>query len=117
MDRYITAMLKDFVQLINIGRNHILFYNEVFKAELFFNCKVTLGNFCSTSVNPVSQSLKAVMTELSGELTNFHYDVNGHGKTSMYFLCSNFFQINDNVVAVKKYVARTTTVSDMRFFS
>ena len=34
----------------------------------------------------------------------------------MDFLCSYFHQINDNVVAVKNYVACTTTVSDMHFF-
>ena len=33
----------------------------------------------------------------------------------MDFLCSNFRQINDNVVTVKNDVARTTTVSDMQF--
>ena len=32
----------------------------------------------------------------------------------MDFLCSNFHQINDNVVTVKNYVARTITVSDMQ---
>ena len=34
----------------------------------------------------------------------------------MYFLCSNFRQINNNVVTVKNNVARTTTVSDMQTF-
>ena len=43
--------------------------------------------------------------------------VNGQQKTSMDFLCYNFFQINDNVVTVKKDVACTTTVSDMNFSS
>ena len=32
----------------------------------------------------------------------------------MDFLCSNFFQINDNIVTVKNDFARTTTISDMR---
>ena len=34
----------------------------------------------------------------------------------MDFLCSKFRQINNNVVTVKNYVARTKTVSYMRFF-
>ena len=77
----------------------------------------TLGTFWSTNVNPVSQSLKDILPELSIQLTNFHSDVNGHQNTSMDFLYSNFRQINDNVVTVKNDVAGTTTVSDMQFFS
>ena len=75
-----------------------------------------MGTFCSTSVNPVSQSMKAVLPKLSTQVTNLHSDINGHQKTIMDFLCSNFHQINDNVVTVKSDVARTTTASDMRFF-
>ena len=52
-------------------------------------------------MNPVPQSLKAALPELSSQLTNLKYDVNGHQKTSMDFLCSNFCQINDNIVTVK----------------
>ena len=73
--------------------------------------------FCSTSVNPLSQSLKVVLPELISELTKFDSNNNGHQNISMDFLCSNFRQINDNVVTVKNDVSRTTTVSDMRFFS
>ena len=62
MERGITVMLHDVSQLVNIGRTHILFYHKVFKAELFLNCKETLVNFCSTSVNPVSWSLNDVIT-------------------------------------------------------
>ena len=72
---------------------------------------------CSTSVNPVYQSMKAVLTELSIQVTNLHSDINGHQNTSIDFLCSNFRQINDNVVTAKNDVSRTTTVSDMQFFS
>ena len=64
-------------------------------------------------MNPVSSSLKSVLPELSSQLTNLHSDVNGRQKTRMDFLCSNFHQINNNVVTVKK-VARTKTVSDMQ---
>ena len=60
-------------------------------------------------MNPVSQSFKAVLPELSSHITNLHSDVNGHQNTSMDFPCSNFHQINDNV-------ACTTTVSDMQDF-
>ena len=34
----------------------------------------------------------------------------------MNFLCSYISQINDNILTVENYVARTTTVSDMQFF-
>ena len=34
----------------------------------------------------------------------------------MDFLCSNISQINDNILTVENYVARTTTVSDMPVF-
>ena len=60
--------------------------------------------------------MKAILPEISSQLTNLQYDVNGHQKTIMDYLSSNFRQINDNVVTVKNYVARTTTVSDMQFF-
>ena len=72
MERGITVVLQGIAQLMNIGRTNILFYHEVFKTELFLNYRETLGTFCSTSVNPVSQSLKAVLTELSSQLTNLH---------------------------------------------
>ena len=72
---------------------------------------------CSTSVNPVYQSTKAVLTELSIQVTNLYSDINGHQNTSIDFLCSNFHQINDTVVTAKNNVSRTTTVSDMQFFS
>ena len=75
-----------------------------------------MGTFCYTSLNHVSQSLKAILPEISGQLTNLHSYVNGPQKTSMDFLCSNFRQINDNIVTVKNYVAHTTTVSDIQFF-
>ena len=35
---------------------------------------------------------------------------------SMDLMCSNFRQINDNVVTVKNDVDHTTTISDMHFF-
>ena len=116
MYRGIKALLQDVAQLINIGLTHILFDHEVFKNSLLLNYKETLGNFCSISVNLLFQSLKAVLAEHSSQLTNFQSDVNGHQKTSMDFLCSNFFHINDNVVTVKNDVARNTTVSNMQFF-
>ena len=56
-----------------------------------------MGTLLSTRVNPVSHSLKSVLTEVSSQLTNLHSDINGHQNTSMDFLLSNFFQINDNV--------------------
>ena len=98
---------------MNIGRTRILFDKDFLKTELLLNYKGTLGTFCSTSVNPVSQSLKDLLLELLIQLTNFHSDVNGHKNTSMYYLCSNFRQINNNVVTVKNDVACTTTFSDM----
>ena len=115
MDRFRTVLLQDVAQLINTDRTHILFDNEVFKTELLLNYKETLGNFCSTSVNTASQSLKDVITELSSQITNLKYDDNGHQNNSIDFLCSNFCQINDNAVTVKNDVARNTTVSDMIF--
>ena len=92
-----TVLLQDFAQLINIGRTHILFYRAVFNTELFLKYRETMGTFCSTSVNPVSQSLKAVLPELPIQVTNLHSDINGHQKTSMDFLRSKFLQINDNI--------------------
>ena len=41
-------------------RTHILVYHVFFKTELFLKYKENMGNFCSTSVNPVSDSLEAV---------------------------------------------------------
>ena len=90
-------MLQDVAQLINIGRTHILLYRSVFKTDLFLKYRETMGTFCITGVNPVSQSMKAVLTEHSIQVTNLNSDVNGHQNTSMDFLCSNFCQINDNV--------------------
>ena len=55
MDRDRSVLLQDVAQLINIGRTHILFDNEVFKTGLLLNYKENLGTFYSTSVNPVSQ--------------------------------------------------------------
>ena len=57
------------------------------------------------------------MPELSSQLNYLPYDVNGQQNTRMDFMCSNFRQINDNVVTVKNDVARTTTVGDMKSFS
>ena len=65
-------------------------------------------------MNPVSQSLKAIMPELSSRFTNLHSDINGHQNISMDFLCSNFRKINDNIVTVQNDVARTATVSNIR---
>ena len=87
-----TILLQDVTQLINIGQTHILFDHAVFKTDLFLKYRETTGTFCSTSVNPVSQSLKSVMLEISSQVTNLHSDINGHQNTSMYFLCSNFFK-------------------------
>ena len=113
MDRGRTALPQDVTQLINIGRTQILFDHKVFKTELLLKYNETLDNFCSTSLNPVFQSLKYVLTELSTQVTNFHSDINGHQKTSMYILYSNFCQINYNIVTVKNDFSRNTTVSDM----
>ena len=57
-----TVMLQDVAQLINIGRTHILFDDAVFKTDLFLKYKENMGNFCSISVNLVSQSLKDVLS-------------------------------------------------------
>ena len=73
--------------MINIGRTHILFEHKGFKTELLLNYKEAIGIFCSTGVNPVSHSPKAVLKELLSQLTNFQSDVNGHQNTSMNFLC------------------------------
>ena len=117
MNRGRAVLIQDVAQVNNICRTHILFYDEVFKTELFLNYKETLGTFWSKSVNPVSNSLNSVLPELSIQLTNLHSDVNGQQNTIMYVLCSNFRQINDNVFNVKNDVACTETVSDMQFFS
>ena len=65
-----TLLLQDVAQLINIGRTQILFDHEVFKTELFLNCKENKGTFCSTSMNPLYHSLKDVISELSIQRTN-----------------------------------------------
>ena len=83
-------MLQNVAKLMNISRTHILFDHEVFKTELFLKYRETMSTLCSTSVNPVFQSLKAVLTELSSQLTNLQYDVNGHQKTSMCFCVLTF---------------------------
>ena len=116
MDRGGTVMLRYFAQLIHIGHTHILFDHEVFKIELLFKCKETMSTFCSTSVNTVYQSLKTVLPELSSQINIFQSEVNGHQKTNIDFLCSNFHQINDNVATMKNDVAQTTTISDMQVF-
>ena len=78
--------------LQDIGRTHNLYDHAAFKTDFFLKYKETTGTFCSTSVNPVSQSLKSVMPEISSQVANLHSDINGHQNTSMYFLCSNFFK-------------------------
>ena len=102
LDRGIKVLLQDVSQLIKIGRTHILFDHALFRTELLFNYNKTMDTFCITSLNPVSQSLMAVLLEISTQVTSLHYDINGHLNTSTDFLCSNFHQINDNVVTVKK---------------
>ena len=74
-----------------------------------------MDTFCSTSVDPVSQSLKAVLPEIIYQLTNLHSAINGNQNTSMDILCYNLFLINDNVVTMKNEVAHTTPVSDTHF--
>ena len=71
MDIERTLLLQDVAHLMNIVRTHILFDHEVFKTVLFLNYKETMGTICSTSVNPVSQSLKAVLPELSSQLKTY----------------------------------------------
>ena len=110
-------MLQYVTQLINIVWNHILFDHEVFKTELLLKYKETMGTFCSTSVNPLYQSLKSLLPEISIQITISHSDVNDHQNISIDFLSSNFFQTNDNVVTVKNDVSRTTTVSYMHFLN
>ena len=61
MDRGRTVLLQFLTQMVNISRTHILFDNEVFKTELFFNYKETMGTFCIKSVDQLSQSLKALL--------------------------------------------------------
>ena len=90
-------MPQDVAQLIHIGGLKFLFYHAVFKTGLLLRCKKTVCTLCSTSVDPVSQSMKAVLTELSSQVTNLHSDINGNQKTSIDFLRSSFRQINDNV--------------------
>ena len=68
-------------------------------------------------MNIVYQSLKAVLPEISSQLTNLHSGVNCHQNTSMDYLCSNFHQIKDNFITVKNYNYRTTTFSDTHFSS
>ena len=52
-----TLLLQDVAKLINIGRTHILFDHAVFKTDLFLNYKETMGTFCGTNLNPLSQLL------------------------------------------------------------
>ena len=101
MERVRTVMLQHVAQLINIGRTHILYDHEVFKTELFLNYRETMGNFFSSSMNPVFQALNVVLQKLSSQLTNLYSDVNGNQKSSIYFMSSNFRQINYNVGTVK----------------
>ena len=108
------VLLQGVAQLINIGCTHILFDHDVFKTEWFLNYKETLGTLFSTSVNPVYLSLNSLLPELSIKLANLHSDVNGHQKTIIDFLCSNFRQINDIVITAKNDFSRSTTVSDMQ---
>ena len=76
MEKDITLLLQDAAQLMNIGRTQILFDHEVSKTELFLNYKENLDTLCRTSVNKLYQSLKAVLPEISIQLTNLQYDVN-----------------------------------------
>ena len=115
MERGITVPLQNVTQLINIGRINILFEHKVFKTELLLNCRENLGTFCSTSVNQVSQSMKAVLPKISSQLIKLNSDVNDQQNTRMGFLCSKFIKINDNVVTMKNDVACTTTVSTIIF--
>ena len=92
MERVITVLLQYVSQLINIGQTHILFDFEVFKTDLFLKYKENMGTLFITGVNPVSQSLKDVLREILIQITNLISDVNGYQKTSMDFLCSNFFK-------------------------
>ena len=85
-------MLQYFTQLINIGCTNISFYHEVFNTDLFLKYKENMGTLFITGVNPVSQSLKDVLREILIQITNLISDVNGYQKTSMDFLCSNFFK-------------------------
>ena len=61
MDRGRTVLIQDVVKLINTDHTHILFDHEVFKTELLLKHKETLGTFCSTSVNQISQLMKAAL--------------------------------------------------------
>ena len=61
MERGRTVLIQNFAQLINIGQPHILFYPEVSKTELFLKYRETMGTFCSTRMNPVSQSLNCLL--------------------------------------------------------
>ena len=101
-----TVLLKDVAQLINIVWTHILFDHAVLKTDLFLKYNETMATLSSTNVNPVSQSLKAVLPELSSQVTNFHSDINGHQNTSMDFLRYNFCQINDNVTTTLMITTR-----------
>ena len=101
------VMLQDVAQLINIFRAHILFYHAFFNTDLFLKYKETMSTFCNTRLNPVSQSLKDVLPELSSQVTNLHSDINDNQNTSMYFLRSNFCQINDNVTTTFRINTRS----------
>ena len=101
LQRHLSAVLiQDVAQLVNIVWTHILFDHAFFKADLFLKYRETKGTFYSTSVNPVSQSLKSVLTELSIQVTNLHSIINGHQNTSMDFMHSKFRQINDNTTTI-----------------
>ena len=93
MKRGKEVLLQDVSQLINIDHTHILFDRGAFKTEFLLNYKENLVTFCSTSENPVSQSLKALLPEISSRLSNLHSDVNGRQNISMNFLCSGFFKL------------------------
>ena len=102
-----TVLIQDVVQLINIGRIYTLFDHAVFNTYLFLRYKETMGNFCRTSVNPLSEFLKAVMSEFSIQVTNLHSDINGHQNTSMAFLYSDFRQIYDNVTTILRITTQS----------
>ena len=97
LQRYLsTVLLQDFAQLIIIGQTHISFDHAVFKTDSFLKYKETMVTFCSTSANPLSKLMKAILPELSSQVTSLHSDNNCHQKPCIYFLRSNFCQINDN---------------------
>ena len=66
-----------------------------------------MGTLCSTSVNTVYQSLKALPPELSNQVNNLHSDINVHQKTSMDFMRSKFHQIYDNVTTTLRITTQS----------